>query len=144
MDRNRARKDRQVSKRNDPLEALLGPLEQDVMDVVWQLGDTTVGDVHEALRTRRKIAYTTVMTTMTRLAAKGLLQRDTTGKAHRYSPAVTRERYGRSAIETVMGWLVERYPEPAVSYLAEVVDDNGVSIDDLRAAVQRRREAEGS
>jgi predicted transcriptional regulator len=132
-----------VSRRNDPLESLLGPLEQDVMDVVWRLGDATVRDVHDQLAASRKIAYTTVMTTMTRLAAKGLLRRDTAGLAHRYRPMVSREHYARETLSSVLGWLLERYPEPAASYLAEVVDDvDDVTLDQLRSAVERRRDLE--
>jgi predicted transcriptional regulator len=134
---------RSGSRRTDPLETLLGPLEQDVMDVVWRLGDATVRDVHDELAAQRKIAYTTVMTTMTRLAAKGLLARDTESLAHRYRPAVSQDSYLRSALGRVLTWALERYPEPAASYLAEVVDDvDGVSLEQLRAAVQRRRDAE--
>jgi predicted transcriptional regulator len=125
------------------MENLLGPLEQEVMDVVWQLADTTVRDVHGELAQRRTIAYTTVMTTMTRLATKGLLERDTSGLAHRYRPAVTRDRYARSAVEDVMNWLMERYPEPAAAYLADVVEDvDDVTMDELKQAVTRRRSAE--
>lgn len=132
-----------MSRRNEPLEALLGPLEQEVMDVVWRRGDTTVRAVHDDLAARRTIAYTTVMTTMTRLATKGLLTRDTEGLAHRYRPAVSRERYARSAVQDVMSWLFERYPEPAVSYLADVVHDvDDVNLEELRAAVERRRSQE--
>lgn len=132
-----------MSRRNEPLESLLGPLEQDVMDVVWQLGDTTVRDVHNRLAAERSIAYTTVMTTMTRLANKGLLQRDTAGLAHRYRPAVSRDRYASATVNDVLTWLLDRYPEPAAAYLAEVVDDvDAVTLEDLRAAVQRRRSAE--
>ena len=130
-------------RRNDPIEALLGPLEQDVMDVVWRLGDTTVRDVHDELAATRSIAYTTVMTTMTRLATKGLLARDTAGLAHRYRPAVSREHYARDTVEDVMSWLLDRYPEPAAAYLADVVDDvDDVTFDELKAAVTRRRSQE--
>lgn len=127
-------------RRHEPLEALLGPLEQDVMDVVWRLGDATVRDVHDQLAARRTIAYTTVMTTMSRLASKGLLSRDTADLAHRYRPVVSRDHYARSAVGDVLSWLLERYPEPAAAYLAGVVDDvDQVTIDELRAAVERRR-----
>jgi predicted transcriptional regulator len=132
-----------VTRRNEPLEAVLGPLEQEVMDVAWRLGDATVRDVHDELSDGRRIAYTTVMTTMTRLAAKGMLQRDTAGLAHRYRPAVSRDNYARSAVGEVLSWLLERYPEPAASYLAEVVDDvDVVGLEQLRDAVQRRRSME--
>ncbi len=132
-----------MTRRNEPLEAMLGPLEQEVMDVAWRLGDATVRDVHDELSNGRRIAYTTVMTTMTRLAAKGMLQRDTAGLAHRYRPAVSRDTYARSAVGEVLSWLLERYPEPAASYLAEVVDDADVAdLAQLRAAVERRRSTE--
>ncbi len=132
-----------MARRNDPIETLLGPLEQDVMEAVWQLGETTVRDVHNQLATTRSIAYTTVMTTMTRLATKGLLVRDTEGLAHRYRPAVSREHYARSTVEGVMGWLLDRFPEPAAAYLADVVEQaDDDSLDDLRAAAARRRDLE--
>lgn len=132
-----------MGRRNDPIETLLGPLEQDVMDVVWQLGDATVRDVHSQLARQRTIAYTTVMTTMSRLAAKGLLSRDTGGLAHRYRPAVSRDRYARSTVEHVLTWLLDRYPEPAAAYLADVVESvDGVTLDALRDAVARRRTQE--
>jgi predicted transcriptional regulator len=75
-----------MAKRNKHLQGLLGPLETDVMEMVWRLGDATVRDVHDQLADRRDLAYTTIMTTMARLAAKGLLTRDTSGLAHRYRP----------------------------------------------------------
>ncbi|MGH3440559.1 MAG: BlaI/MecI/CopY family transcriptional regulator [Nitriliruptorales bacterium] len=132
-----------MARRSDPLEDLLGPLEQEVMEVVWDLDDATVRDVHDRLAARRKIAYTTVMTTMTRLATKGYLRRDTDALAHRYRPAVSRADYARSTVANVMGWLVDRYPEPAVSYLSEVVGDvDGETLARLRDAVARRRNEE--
>lgn len=132
-----------ATRRNEPLETILGPLEQEVMEVMWRTGDSTVRDVHGELAQARTIAYTTVMTTMSRLASKGLLKRDTAGLAHRYRPAVSRERYARSAVSDVLSWLLERYPEPAAAYLADVVDDvDGVTLESLREAVTRQRQQE--
>ena len=45
---------------------VLGPLECDIMEIVWNQGRTTVSAVHKALREKRDLAYTTVMTTMSR------------------------------------------------------------------------------
>ncbi|MDX1509961.1 MAG: BlaI/MecI/CopY family transcriptional regulator [Nitriliruptorales bacterium] len=132
-----------MARRGEPLKAILGPLEQDVMDAVWQLGPATVRDVHEQLARSRKIAYTTVMTTMSRLAAKGLLAKDSSGLAHVYSARVSRENFARDTIQSVMAWLLDRYPQSAVSYLAEVVDDvDDVTLESLRDAVARRRAEE--
>jgi predicted transcriptional regulator len=132
-----------MSRRSANFWALLGPLEQDVMDVVWELEDATVRDVHEQLAAERVIAYTTVMTTMSRLARKGLLVRDTADLAHRYRPDITRDEYARGAVGDVLSWLLERYPEPAIAYLADVVGDiDDVTLDELRRAVARRRQLE--
>jgi len=132
-----------MSRRGASLETLLGPLEQDVMDVVWRLRDATVRDVHAELAAGREIAYTTVMTTMARLARKGLLLRDTADLAHRYRPVVSRDQYARGAVGDVLAWLLERYPEPAVAYLADVVEElDDVTLDQLRDAVARRRAQE--
>ena len=132
-----------MSRRSAHLESLLGPLEQDVMDVVWRLRDATVRDVHAELASSREIAYTTVMTTMSRLARKGILERDTADLAHRYRPALSREQYGRGAVGDVLAWMLERYPEPAVAYLADMVDElDDLTLDQLRDAVARRRAQE--
>ena len=112
------------------------------METVWELGETTVRDVHAELSPRRELAYTTIMTTMARLASKGLLARDTTGLAHRYRPTVTREEYARSTVTSVVDWLLDAYPEPAVSYFVQKIDDEAdpemmsalrARIDELRA-----------
>ena len=127
-------------RRDEELEGLLGPLEQDVMEAVWDLGASTVRDVHAVLAEDREIAYTTVMTTMTRLASKGMLRRDTSGLAHVYDARIDRDDYARTTVGSVLSWLLDRYPEPAAAYLAEVVDDvDDVTFDALRSAVARRR-----
>ncbi len=132
-----------MSRRSAHLERLLGPLEQDVMDVVWRLRDATVRDVHADLAMTREIAYTTVMTTMSRLARKGMLERDTADLAHRYRPALSREQYGRGAVGDVLAWMLDRYPEPAVAYLTDMVDElDDMTLDELREAVARRRAQE--
>jgi len=118
------------------LSGLLGPLETDVMEVVWRLEDTTVRAVHAELAADRDIAYTTVMTTMTRLASKGLLERDTSGLAHRYRPVVTREEYARSTVTSVVDWLVDAFPTPAMRYFVDVMDDG--SEPEAMAALRQR------
>ena len=68
---------------------LLGPLESEVMDILWQAAQPmTVREVMErANRGRRgQLAYTTVMTVMSRLAEKGILRRERQGRGYAYEP----------------------------------------------------------
>ncbi len=133
-----------MAKRNKHLQGLLGPLETDVMETVWRLGDTTVRDVHAELADRRDLAYTTIMTTMARLASKGLLTRDTSGLAHRYRATVSREDYARSTVASVVDWLVQSFPEPAMSYFVEKIDDSSDAdvLSVLRASIDAKRAEE--
>ncbi len=132
-----------MPKRRSQLDGVLGPLESEVMEAVWIRGDATGRDVHEALALRRDIAYTTVMTTMGRLATKGLLIRDTSGLAHHYRAGVSREEYAYSTVHSVVDWLVNSFPEPAISYFLDVVDtEDPAVVDALRSSVERLRERE--
>jgi len=68
---------------------MLTPLELDIMKAVWQHTPATVKTVQAAIRPRRLLAYTSVMTTMHRLYQKGYLVRKLKSrKAHLYEPAV--------------------------------------------------------
>jgi predicted transcriptional regulator len=75
----------------DGAAAGLGSLEAEVMAVLWQADEPLpVRDVAGALNAGRvaPLAYTTVMTVMSRLAGKGLLARSRSGRRFVYAPAV--------------------------------------------------------
>lgn len=127
-------------RRKHSLAEVLGPLEAEIMDVVWDTDEVTVRDVHKALGASRPLAYTTVMTTLGRLADKGLVRRIEDQPAHRYVPLVTREQYARSTVKSVVDWLVNHFPDPAVAYFIDRVEKEDVEvIDRLRDAIDQRR-----
>jgi len=82
----------------DPIETL-GLLQQEVMDEVWQMGEATVADIHARLAQRRKIAYTTVLTTMRNLERRGMLSHEQHGKAFLYRPTMKREQYAAGTVK---------------------------------------------
>lgn len=61
--------------------------ELEIMKVVWEKKASTVRDVYEALRERKSVAYTTVMTMMNILETKGHLVKRPEGRAYVYEPA---------------------------------------------------------
>lgn len=132
-----------TSRRRQPLADVLGPLEAEVMEAVWDLREVTVRDVHGALAAKRSIAYTTVMTTMGRLTEKGILRRVEDQPAHRYYPAVTREQYANSTVKSVVDWLVNHFRDPAVAYFIDKVEEEDHAvIDSLREAIEQRESRE--
>jgi predicted transcriptional regulator len=62
------------------------------MKVVWRVETATVRDVYEALRQKRDIAYTTVMTMMRILEEKGFLKKRLVDRSHVYKPARSQEQ----------------------------------------------------
>jgi predicted transcriptional regulator len=127
-------------RRKHSLAEVLGPLEAEIMDVVWDTGEVTVRDVHRLLESSRPLAYTTVMTTLGRLADKGLVKRMEDQPAHRYTALVTREQYARSTVKSVVDWLVNHFPDPAVAYFVDRVEkEDERVIERLRDAIDQRR-----
>lgn len=72
-----------------------GELESAIMDRAWRMArPVTVRELHEELKTERTLAYTTVMTVMDKLHAKGWLRRQQTkGRAYVYEAVASREEY---------------------------------------------------
>jgi predicted transcriptional regulator len=73
---------------------VLGPLETEIMNVLWKAsGPLSVREVLDALNADRQapLAYTTVMTVLTRLADKGAAQRAKRGRGYDYTAAVADE-----------------------------------------------------
>ncbi len=70
----------------------LTPQELAIMKVVWKLDKATVRDVYEALRAKRTIAYTTVMTMMKILEEKGYLKKARVERAYVYKPSRPRQQ----------------------------------------------------
>jgi predicted transcriptional regulator len=66
----------------------MGELEHDVLVQLWAMPDGgTPADVLEALG--ESLAYTTVMTILSRLWQKGLVDRERRGRAYLYRPKVS-------------------------------------------------------
>jgi BlaI family transcriptional regulator, penicillinase repressor len=66
--------------------------ELEILTVLWSRGASTVREVYEILRKRRKTAeYSTTLKFMQIMAQKGLLKRDDTDRAHVYEPVHSRE-----------------------------------------------------
>ena len=105
--------------------ALLGPLEGKVMRAVWtgQVSDTFV--VRDVQTLMPKLAYTTVMTTLRRLADKGLLtaKAEPGRRAHEYRAAGTAAEYLARASHDEAAQFVARYGDAALSAFAARLAD---------------------
>ena len=112
----------------------LGPLETAVMDRLWKRRQATVRDVVDDLAKSRSLAYTTVMTIMTRLHAKGLLVRDREGKTYVYRPAFTRDEHRARLSQDLVRGLVDEFGDVALAQFTAELD----SVDAGHRAALRR------
>ena len=112
----------------------LGPLEGAVMDRIWKRGPATVRDVVDDLARTRDLAYTTVMTVMVRLQAKGLLQRERNGKNYLYRAAFTRAEHRARLSRDLARDLVSQFGDAALAAFSAELD----GVDAAHRATLRR------
>jgi BlaI family penicillinase repressor len=113
-------------------QASLGERELDVMTLLWQNGSGTVTEVQQALNAT--LAYTTVLTILRNLEAKGFVRREEEGRAHRYFPKVKEKAARQRAVRRLIDTLFRGSPE---ALLSQLVDDHDLSPEELRRIAQR-------
>jgi predicted transcriptional regulator len=118
----------------------LGPLEQRLLNAMWARNTATVREV--VAEDCPDLAYTTVMTTLDRLFKKGLLTREETGRAFRYSPKFSREQLQREAAGNAFRQLLDSSPASSLplSFLVEILGERDAQLlEDLRRLVEKKR-----
>lgn len=130
------------------IQAFLGPLETSIIEVMWSAKQPlTVRDVYERLRRRKRIAYTTVMTTMDRLYEKELLDRRVEkgrgGVLYVYWPKFEEHSFKKSAVHEVLNSLVENFGDIVASYLVERISSEEKEFKDLRDKLEKALRRKG-
>ena len=106
-----------------------GQLEEQVMLKVWAADHPVqVREVRQALRPDRELAHTTVMTVLDKLFRKGWLRRETTTRAYRYAPVMSRDSYTASLMHEA--WSAAENPATALVHFIETMTS------DQRAALR--------
>lgn len=119
-------KNKEVKKKSEEIGInglnSISNLEADIMKIIWNKGRVTVREVHEDMLKKEIeskehgfIPYTTVMSTMTTLAEKGLLKQDKTAKTYLYSAAVDKKELSKMIIKSVSEKLLEESTSGMVS-----------------------------
>ena len=112
-----------VNKLNSSKQGLPKPTEAElsIMRVLWNLGPTTVRQVHEVLAARSPTGYTTVLKLLQIMHQKGLVQRDDSNRAHIYVPTLSKE----STQQQMLGDFLSRVFEGSSSALVMQALDSG-------------------
>lgn len=103
----------------DPVARYLGELQAEVMEAFWRRGDAMVREVVEDLNRTHTLAYTTVLTLVSRLWSRGLLAREPEGRGFRYRPAKSRDELLSELSNELIDRLFADFGEIAVARLGE-------------------------
>ena len=110
----------------DALAKLLPEAEAEIMQIMWHQGCATVKQVHRICTQHRDIAYTSTMTIMSRLVAKGLLTRDHghgLGGAYVYTPALMEQEFVAQRLADILSAVERDYPAVLGHVLGKEVSD---------------------
>ena len=115
------------------------PGELEILHVLWEQGPCNVRQVLEVLNRRRTRAYTTVMTLLNVMVEKGLLRRESQGRAYVYSARLERQ----PALRRMVGDLVRRAfngsARQLVAHALEQTDPSPQELDDIRQLIDEYR-----
>ncbi|HCK15198.1 TPA: hypothetical protein DHW51_13835 [Candidatus Poribacteria bacterium] len=99
-------------------EKVLHRLDLEVMKEVWKLGQATVNDVLDNID--RKLAYTTIASTMKSLEKKGFLSYQVVGRTFLYKPLVKESEFSHSMLSNLLERFFDNSAEKLVNTLLEV------------------------
>lgn len=88
------------SKFSKPTES-----EMEILQVLWELGPSTVREVHDVLSETKDSGYTTTLKLMQIMNDKGLLNRNDEAKTHVYSSAVKKESVQKQVVSKMINGL---------------------------------------
>jgi predicted transcriptional regulator len=103
-----------------PIQPALSDAEMEVLKALWDHGPGTVRQINERANARgRRWAYTTVLTLLQRLQAKGCVVSDTSGVAHIFHASASREALLDLRLKDLADELCEGAPAPLVLALVK-------------------------
>ena len=114
-----------------------------VMDVLWEKGEATVKQVQSALSARRKLAYTTVSTLLSRLREKGYVEAEERNFAYVFHPLVGREQVVRRKLDDLVKQVLGGDVAPLAAYIAENRELTPEQVDALEEIVRSAPDKEG-
>ena len=119
------------------------PAELEVLKILWQHGELTVREVMEHMDSRPGRAYTTIMSLLSVMNDKGLLERQSKGKAFVYSAAADEHRTLSAMLSDLVQRAFQGSSSALVAHLLEGENPSSEDLDEIRQLLtDYRREKE--
>lgn len=116
--------------------------EEEIMQVIWQLGPCTVGQIREDLEKNSGDlpAHSTVSTMLRILVEKGFLTYKTYGRTFEYHPTVSKEDYSRRTLNKLVSDYFDGSMNRLVSFL---VENKQLNMNELNELLEKLEEDKG-
>jgi BlaI family transcriptional regulator, penicillinase repressor len=108
-----------------------------LMNVLWERGQATVGEIVEALKATPRPAYNTVLTLLRIMEKKGYVSHRKDGRAFTFLPTVARADASRSALQMLVNRFFEGSPR---LLMLNLLEDEQLAPEMLRQLKERIEE----
>ena len=113
------------SKKNESeLEGILGSLEREIMETVWDRQTVSGREVFESVKKTKNVALTTVLTVLDRLGKKGLLRKIKDNSVFVYKPVMSRQEFVEQVSSETFKRVMNISSLDAVASFVNVVADS--------------------
>ena len=119
----------------------LAEREAQLMDVLWDHGPSTVAQVQAHLKD--DLAYTTVLTMLRKLEAKGYVGHEEEGRAHRYHALIERADAQQGALESLVSRLFKGSSDALLMHLVSREKLSAEQVRRIEEVLRRQRGARG-
>jgi BlaI family transcriptional regulator, penicillinase repressor len=103
--------------------------ELEILQVLWELGPSTVRSVHDALLRQKDVNYTTTLKLMQIMSEKGLLNRDESKMKHIYSVAEDEQKTKAHLLDKFVNTM---YKGSASKLVMQLLGNKKASKEELR------------
>jgi predicted transcriptional regulator len=114
------------------------------MRVLWNRGQATVAEVHEALEPERGLALTTIATMLTKMEKKGVVDHHAEGRRFIYRPTVSESQVRRSMVADLTSQLFRGDVTALVNHLLSEHEIDDRELTQLRELISARAQEEES
>lgn len=114
----------------------LGETEMEVLHHVWSMERATVAQVHDKILKNRKVAYTTIMTVMKKLADKGYLSYEKDGSTYVYQPAKSKDQVQQGLIDNLVEKAFNGSPAALIQTLVKRESLTEEELEDIRKLIE--------
>ena len=119
---------------------LLTRVELGYMKILWRKGKLSVQEMQDALPSKKRTRYTTIMTMLRRMEEKGYLAHEERNRAYYYYPILSEQDAKRNTIKTVLQNIFDGKPAELILNLVKEEKLSREEIKEIKKIIKNSEE----